>query len=139
MSKAIALGVGLMIGQAACGGRAANPDGSGGSAGSSGGAGGGGGTGGTGGAVVYECYKQGGSCLATCPGSSCSSGFHVSTLACPVNESNALCSPNLCCHPNATTDAGGMDTAAASYACGSATCTTGQTLCYSFLPGVPGG
>jgi hypothetical protein len=62
----------------------------------------------------------------------------VTTLACPINESNAICSPNLCCLPNATTDGGG-DTAASTYACGSGTCTTGQTLCYSFAPGVPGG
>jgi hypothetical protein len=38
----------------------------------------------------------------------------------------------------ATTDGGGTD-APATYACGSGTCMTGQTLCYSYAPGTPGG
>jgi hypothetical protein len=93
--------------------------------GADGGAAGATGGGGAGGATQPACTQHGGSCPGDCT-SACPGGTTAVTLACPIVPSNAVCGGMHCCLP------------ITSYSCGSDTCMTGQTFCYSFAPGIPG-
>jgi hypothetical protein len=124
------------------GGAGGNAGGAGGGVGGGGNAGGGagggaGGRGGSGGGIQYACLQQGGSCLSDCT-TPCQTGSHLATASCPISESNAVCGGH-CCLPTVVSDGGSGDAGASSYTCGAGSCTTGQTFCYSYLPGTPGG
>ena len=86
--------------------------------------------------IQYACYQQGGSCLGDCT-SPCPTGSHLATPSCPISESNAVCGGH-CCLPTVASDGGSGDAGPSSYTCGAGSCTTGQTFCYSYLPGSPG-
>ena len=58
--------------------------------------------------------------------------------SCPISESNAVCGGH-CCLPTVASDGGSGDAGPSSYTCGAGSCTTGQTFCYSYFPGSPGG
>ena len=119
------------------GGGAAGSGGSGGRGGG-GGAAGSGGAGGAGGGTQYTCPLHGGTCLTTCAVSCPTGSVPAGDLTCPVTESNAVCGGR-CCMPLVSGGDGGIDAAATTFGCGLATCTTRQSYCYSYTPGVPGG
>ena len=133
-------GGGSRGGAARTSGGAGGTSGGGGAAGTSGRAGQGGnagGGGGSGGSAAYACYQQGGMCLGDCT-SPCPSGWRSASSSCPITESNAVCGGH-CCLPMVPSDGGTGDAPALTYSCGSQTCSGGQTFCYSYTPGTPGG